>query len=247
MRFHFALSLTIFVSTSFYAFAASDCQSQWKEIVKNPLEERYKSLIGKCDDDLKVAIRSLISSNLNLGYDGARKIMYNDLDNENGKLCSVYSEYCLPFKGGMPDSNKINCEHSWPQSKGAVGIAKADLHHLYTVDSPTNSMRGNDPFCETASGPNATETMSARGKNSLGVSCFEPKGLHKGAVARSMMYFSIRYNLPIGQDEEGFLRDWNARVVSEKEIKRNDKIEKVQKNRNPFVDHPEFIELISDF
>lgn len=246
MRFAIALSFSVLASTSLFA-ADAGCEAKWKEVVKAPLETRYQSLVGKCDEELKAALRQMISTNTNLGYDGARKVMYNDLDKEEGKLCSVYSEMCMTFSSGIPDSSKINCEHTWPQSKGAVGIAKADLHHLYTVDSKTNSSRGNNPFCETASGPNATETTSALGKSQTGVLCFEPKGLHKGTVARSMMYFAVRYNMPIDQEQEGFFRDWNAREVGDKEKARNDKIEKAQKNRNPFVDHPEFAELISDF
>lgn len=246
MRFTIALSFSVLACTSLFA-ADLSCEAKWKQVVKTPLETRYQSLVGKCDDELKAALRQMISMNTNLGYDGARKVMYNDLDKENNQLCSVYSETCIPFNGGMPDSSKFNCEHTWPQSKGAVGIAKADLHHLYSVDSRTNSSRGNNPFCETASGPNATETTSASGKNQVGAICFEPKGLHKGVVARSMMYFAVRYNQVIDQEQEGFFRDWNNREVSAKERARNDKIEKLQKNRNPFVDHPEFAELISDF
>lgn len=246
MRFALVVTLSLAVSSSLFA-ADQNCATRWKEVVKKPLEEKYQGLVGKCDGELKIALRQLISTNKDLGYDGARRIMYNDLDKEDNKLCSVYTEQCFAFTSGMPDSSKINCEHTWPQSKGAVGIAKADLHHLYTVDSRTNSTRGNNPFCETASGANATETMSASGKNQLGVNCFEPKGMHKGTVARSMFYFSVRYNLAIDADQEGFFRDWNNREVTEKEMKRNNGIEKVQKNRNPFVDHPEFVELISDF
>ena len=36
-------------------------------------------------------------------------------------------------------------------------------------------------------------------------------------------------------------------MVDEGELRRNDAIEHVQKNRNPFVDHPEFVEKIADF
>ncbi len=246
MRFALVVTLSFAVSSSLFA-ADQTCASRWKEVVKTPVEAKYKSLVGKCDEDLKVALRQMISTNKNLGYDGARRVMYNDLDKEENKLCSVYTEMCVSFNGGMPNSSEINCEHTWPQSKGAVGIAKADLHHLYTVDSKTNSTRGNNPFCETASGGNATETMSASGKNQLGVTCFEPKGSHKGTVARSMLYFSVRYDKSIDAEQEGFFRDWNAREVTEKEMTRNNKIEKAQNNRNPFIDHPEFVELISDF
>ena len=40
----------------------------------------------------------------------------------------------------------MNTEHTWPQSKGATGAAKSDLHHLFPTDSKANSIRGNHPF-----------------------------------------------------------------------------------------------------
>jgi len=44
------------------------------------------------------------------------------------------------------------------------------------------------------------------------------------------------------------LKYWNKiDLVDEKEIKRNEKIEKLQGNRNIFIDHPEYIDTIKNF
>ena len=84
----------------------------------------------------------------------------------------------------------------------------------------------------------------------------------KGDLARTYFYLSTMYN---GEwdccDEagtngsvikpwmEGQLRAWaKADPVDEFEVKRNDIIfNDWQHNRNPYIDHPEWIDQISDF
>ena len=49
-------------------------------------------------------------------------------------------------------------------------------------------------------------------------------------------------------DLNSIYKSWNSKdKISTKEINRNNDIEEVQGNRNPFIDHPEFIDMISDF
>ena len=77
---------------------------------------------------------------------------------------------------------------------------------------------------------------------------FEVRKEQRGDTARAKFYFSMRYKKSIGPKEESVLRRWNDEdPVDAREMTRNDGIEEVQKNRNPFVDHPEFISQISDF
>ena len=61
-------------------------------------------------------------------------------------------------------------------------------------------------------------------------------------------YFSIRYKKYIDPSQEQHFRLWHQEDPPEKEeLIRNDLIENIQKNRNPFVDIPELVELIEDF
>ena len=77
---------------------------------------------------------------------------------------------------------------------------------------------------------------------------FEPPANHKGNVARALFYFSLRYDLRIKPYEEMVLRQWNILdPVDSEEVRRNTLIEKIQGNRNPFVDDSELVNLISDF
>jgi hypothetical protein len=76
---------------------------------------------------------------------------------------------------------------------------------------------------------------------------FEPRDIHKGAAARSMFYFAIRYQNYTGflTNQEAVLRTWHdAHPPSVKDIQRNQDIFTEQNNRNPFVDYPQFIKRI---
>ena len=105
---------------------------------------------------------------------------------------------------------------------------------------------------------------------------FEPKDEFKGDVARMIFYMAVRYdgssgekNLEVGgsRDTSRFytynyssatgqhgnfvdLYEWatsSIDPVSDFEVNRNNIIdEEYQHNRNPFIDHPEFIEMIYD-
>lgn len=223
---------------------SGSCKEKWAIIAEHhPVETRYLSLINHCGDNLKAALKRIISTNRDLGYTGARQVMFSSIDNVGGTVCSVYTDDCIETHG-IPSSNVMNCEHTWPQSKGATGIAKSDLHHLYPVDSKRNSIRGNYPFCEVAS-VTSGDDQSALGSSRDGTKCFEPPQYHKGNVARSMFYFAVRYGHTIDSEQASYFRQWNDQdPVDAAELARTGAIEEVQGNRNPFVDHPEFISLL---
>ena len=77
---------------------------------------------------------------------------------------------------------------------------------------------------------------------------YTPPVPHRGNIARALFYFSMHYNLPISKAEETILREWNKNdPVDANEIRRHEGIAKYQKVRNPFVDHPELADRVSDF
>jgi deoxyribonuclease-1 len=242
----FVLFTSIFSLNSAIADNFS-CKDSWDNIQKvYQLDQDYQVLVGSCGLDFKKKLFGKISTNKDLGYNGARKIMFSKLDNENGLVCDVYSTQCIQTSS-IPNPNVFNTEHSWCQSWGATGIAKADLHHLYPVSSDTNSKRGNFQFCEVSEA-SWSEDGSSFGKSSSGKKCFEPRDEHKGALARAMFYFSVRYSKTIDPEQESFFRKWNAEFpVTDKEFKRNEDIFNYQGNLNPFVKYPEFADVIDDF
>lgn len=205
----------------------------------------YSSTRNLEQEALKAELKRIISKNYtNLGYNGARDKMYAEIDNTGGSVTCVYTGRSANFttRSGA-NSNSFNCEHTWPQSLfNQKEPERADIHHLFPTDVNANSRRSNYPFGTVSS------ASWSEGGSKLGGGVFEPRTDHKGDVARALFYFVIRYqdysNFLDGQ--ETILRQWYLQdLPSSKEIGRNEAIFKYQKNRNPFVDHPLFLNRIS--
>ncbi len=197
-------------------------------------------------------------------YSGARKkimqIVHLEQDNSGYFVQDVYCKVKFRNKVGprkMPDHTKINIEHTWPKSRFGVkkGSAKyrvrvSDLHHLYPSDSRTNSIRGNYIFTQFKSDERISECPTSQFGyvSSIGRDAFEPPTDHKGNVARALFYFAVKYDLSISAHEEFFLRQWNIMdPVDSEEMARNDAVERIQGNRNPFIDDAGYAEMILDF
>lgn len=201
-----------------------------------------------------------------LGYDGARKVLFGKLhlENDNGKYF-IKDVYCHKiFAGGanvrpgaIPNSNQINCEHTWPQSKFSrlfpAETQKSDLHHLFPTDSKANSVRGNYDFAEISQESGSLDNCEASKSGSSNEgggsdTLFEPPSEHKGNVARALFYFSVRYKIKIPASEEQVLRRWNdLDPVDDAERDRNEQVYKAQNNRNPFIDFPQLANYINRF
>jgi hypothetical protein len=79
---------------------------------------------------------------------------------------------------------------------------------------------------------------------------FEPRDDHKGETARAMFYFVMRYqNYSNFLDtQESILRQWHYQFLPTAiEQKRCNDIQIYQKNRNPFIDYPQFVDRINSF
>lgn len=202
------------------------------------------SSLDKFKNDLRL---DLINSHHPITYQQANEILFTKLDNKNGIICSVYNKNNCLTTIVIPSPKVMNIEHTWPQSLGANGEAKSDLHHIFISDSPTNSIRSSLPFCDVMT-VKWTNGESKRGRGKFGEHCFEPPQNHKGNVARAMFYFAIRYQKEIDSQQEFYFRLWHKiDPVDENESNRNAEIEKFQGNSNPFVTHPEYTDTISDF
>ncbi|MGB6269112.1 MAG: endonuclease, partial [Olleya sp.] len=134
------------------------------------------------------------------------------------------------------------------------------------TDGRVNNFRGSLPFANVAT-PNFTSLNgSKRGSSAVsgysGV-VFEPIDEFKGDIARALLYFATRYEDTVdgytsfdmfnGTNDEVFfpwaittLLDWHNNVdpVDQRERDRNDEAYNFQNNANPFVDHPEYADMI---
>lgn len=200
----------------------------------------YQSTEDLDGSALKTALKNRISSGYNsLGYNTARDNMYATIDNVNGDVECVYTGRTATFntRAGA-NANNFNCEHTFPQGFFSQNEPmRSDIHHLFPTDVSANSQRGNDPFGIV------TNASWSQGGSKSGGGKFEPRDIQKGATARAMMYFVVRYQdySNFFQGQEAFLYQAHQNFPpSAAERQRNDDIQAVQNNRNPFVDYPQF-------
>lgn len=215
---------------------------------------------AKKNGDLKKLLQAIASKDQNVfEYSEARALLFEKIDlNQNNGNFFVKDVYCQKnYDHGVgpnqiPSDKELNVEHTWPQSRFTNNFPaktqKSDLHHLYPADSLMNNKRASWKFGEVnGSSENLKCVESKLGKTSDGFR-FEPPTHHKGNVARSLFYFSVRYQISIDPDEEAILRQWHKQdPVDEEEINRHEIIFQTQHNRNPFVDYPELVDDIQDF
>lgn len=211
---------------------------------------------GKTGEELLVGLTKLIQKHKDLGYEKARDIMFADVDDYQNQD-TIECVYTGRLGTGIKDrssaySKNYNTEHTWPQSKGAEGVAKSDLHHLFPVDCNENSRRSSTPFGEVKTF-SETSDRSGEGLDSRGNKVYEPRDAHKGNVARALLYFYTCYrntskiDLSNFRQEREVLVRWSQQdPVDAAERQRNEAVYRVQGNRNPYIDHPEYLSQIAN-
>lgn len=185
-------------------------------------------------------------------YDDARTaLQITDVDPNNpNNIILIYTGASVPKV--WDSGHTWSREHQWPDSMGINGTSPAysDLQNLRPIDPGVNSARGNKSY-------------------GIGGSYWDPDhGLAcRGRVARSMFYMNTRYNGtapnpslnlilvngdPPTSNQLGDLASmlaWHyAYPVDDVERRRNEVVfsntlnsSYYQGNRNPYVDHPEYV------
>ncbi|MBI5214217.1 MAG: endonuclease [Ignavibacteriae bacterium] len=219
----------------------------------------YSSTQGLSGEALKTALRNLVINHTNRGYNTIRDKMFLEIDPVGGQLECVYTGRQIPVttRDDMQTNGNFNTEHTWPQSTfSQQEPERADINHLFPTDETANNQRSNYPFDVVVSNITWSVGGSKLGRNASNTIVFEPRDVHKGDLSRAMLYFIIRYQnwamywTNSGVNQEAVFRNWNKQdPVSTKETNRNNAVAQssVQGKRNPFIDHPEFVDRISDF
>jgi endonuclease I len=162
-----------------------------------------------------------------------------------------------------------NREHQWCDSYGLDGVepAYSDLHNLRAVDATVNSARGNKyyDFSDISDRNYKFPAHAEAPLSSTDTDSWEAPPFDRGNIARSLFYMALRYtgdftnepalvltdNITLIQSTNysmgklSALLEWHhADPVDDVEQLRNDRIYSLyQTNRNPFVDHPEWVNL----
>ena len=186
--------------------------------------------------------------------------MYNYIDNKNNTITDVYGGYVQPWTYGGTGTNPapLNAEHTVPQSFFSSNEPmQSDIHHLFPCYSNWNSTRSNHPFADIDD--NSTTkwmrldqdqttipTSNIDEYSEYASSQFEPREIQKGNTARAIFYFYTMYPTQAGSlssvGDINTLFQWHLQDPPDAdEIQRNLDIETYQGNKNPYVEHPEWV------
>jgi endonuclease I len=220
-------------------------------IIKNHTDIGYKKLFD--------AYKTTDTRPGNIVWD-----MYSDIPGSTPPYIYYHrKKTCGNYK---KESDCYNREHSMPQSwfKKRHPM-KSDLFHVYPTDGYVNHVRGSWPYGEVSNPAWTSKNGSKLGLCSFpGYSgtVFEPIDEYKGDFARTYFYLATRYENKIARwkrgtakkvldgSKEQVFKEWVIKLflkwhqndpVSQKETNRNDAVYELQKNRNPFIDHPEYV------
>jgi endonuclease I len=148
-----------------------------------------------------------------------------------------------------------NREHVFPKSLATPPLETddpgtgTDAHNLRACDGQMNSSRNNRPYEDGSGTAGITPTYGN----------WYPGDEWRGDVARMIMYMYVRYPsqcaataVGVGSasysnfgDMPNIFLEWNEEdPVSQYEMNRNDILEGIQGNRNPFIDNPYLATII---
>jgi len=181
-------------------------------------------------------------------YQSARPLLWSTLYRDGGETL-----YCGQRFGERKAKN-INIEHVFPMSwvtwhlqcgqredcrrtSDKFNLIEADLHNLWPALKNINKARRSYPFGLIKGEKHLVHgcdfELDERGR------VVEPRTQARGEIARSMFYMADEYGLEIRKRLGKVLKRWNREdTVSAQEQRRNDLIEKIQGNRNAYIDDP---------
>ena len=235
----------------------------WYGVFSQPLGY-YNGTENLTGLQLKNALHEIIKDHVDFSYYRTGQIInYSDSDpvNPDNVILFYLQESRNAGMYGM-GGDYINREHVWAKSHGYFSDIRpmdSDVHNLRPADASVNEDRGNKDFDNVK--PNGTQHHEA-------TECWytewawEPGPSTKGQVARILFYMATRYEdadlemdlelvdkintFPLPEHGKlSTLMEWNNQYPpSDFERRRNERIYQIQQNRNPFVDNPDFANLI---
>lgn len=221
----------------------------------------YNGTDGKEGEELKEALNNIIKGHTPYSYYFSKEIFkLSDADPDNpNNVIQVYTGFSHDNSDYGSSGLTLNREHVWAKSHGdfnEVPPMYGDVHNLKPSASTVNQSKSNLDF-DNGGAQHAVATECYYTD-----STWEARDAVKGDIARIIFYMATRYEgndgeldlevvdhnhtYPLPQHGKlSTLLAWNLQdPPDEFERNRNDVIYSFQKNRNPFIDNPEFVELI---
>jgi endonuclease I len=224
----------------------------------------YNGTENLSGENLKDALHEVIKNHVDFSYNEARYILnYTDADTANpNNVILFYLQQPRDANQYGEGGDYINREHVWAKSHGyfsGIRPVYSDTHNLRPADASVNEDRSNKDFDKVQ--PNGIRHSEAT-ECWYSDSAWEPGPATKGQVARILFYMATRYEgeengvdleladklntFPLPQHGKlSTLLEWNNQYPpSNFERRRNERIYQIQQNRNPFIDNPDFANLI---
>ena len=200
----------------------------------------YNNIDTSNDSTLLANLQSLNTAKRQslVGYDNMpSKYTLTDPGTSSGQVTSFYSGKSAKYTGNM------NREHVWPASKTVGGRGNDPLEDDIHMTRPTlisdNSSRGNSFFTASSGAgwdPGSLGDETYRGDSARIIFYCVVADSRLSLVDRD---YDASTNHTMGKLST--LLKWNLQYpVLNREKTRNEQAEKLQGNRNPFIDHPEY-------
>lgn len=211
-------------------------------------------VLSGCELESSNSHLSFTQSNIK-DYSEARKVFWRELYNQPTKTL-----YCQQSFNPQ-QRNSVNVEHVFPMSwvtkplkcgtrkqcrnsNATFNRIESDLHNLYPALSKINYERGSLRF-DMVKGESRRFGEQCDFEVDYKKRAVEPTEKMRGDIARTMFYMAYTYKdqgLKIFKRNGKVLQKWhNQDQPSAEEQQRNQKIEKLQGNRNPFIDDPDLL------
>lgn len=238
-------------------------KTQLKNIIKN----------GHIDRGYSALLDGYINTDSDIFYENDNSVLDMYSENPTGQDPYNFQHNQRNCGNYNSENDCYNREHIFPQGYFNEGLPmRSDIHHVVPTDGYVNGRRSNFPFGEVSNASWTSNNNSKLGTNtfdSFRGTVFEPINEFKGDIARMLLYFATRYedevldgtwdnhdsseSNPLNGTKNQFYESWYIRLlykwhaqdpVNQREITRNNEAYQYQGNRNPFIDHPEFVAQI---
>jgi endonuclease I len=236
-------------------------------------EGYYSTAQGLTGENLKTALYNIIKGHTKYPYTSTSTdtwdiLKQTDKDTINpDNVILFYTGKSVNAAQEYNSGNGWTREHVWAKSRGDFGTTMGpgtDAHHLRPVDDNTNSARNNRWF-DNCSEPYLIDGIPTGCYTSSTSWVWQPRSKVKGDVARMIFYMATRYEGENGEPDLEMidylpaddntaepihaklsaLLQWTIEdPVDNYERNRNNVVYSYQHNRNPYIDHPEYVNLI---
>ena len=244
MKFKHLIAATIFATSLAVSFGVASK-------VENPVIEEaeaadyYASITDSMSGStLQSALKSIINTNsVSVSYDWSRYEAADEDPNNSNNVILVYARTSVAKSAHVSGNTGWNREHTFPASKLSNSQAEKDNHIIFASDNKVNGARSNIKMGVVTGGTVVNDyngnATTCRKTSSL----FDPNNVARGIVARSTMYAAAMYDYDPEDNFESIatMLRWHLEYQpTSQDITRNNTVYSNQKNRNPFVDHPEY-------